>query len=390
VARPLITKNFVLLVIAHFTQALGYASMLLLPLYLQHLGASRTEIGALMATSAIGGLATRPFVAWALDRIGRKPTLFVGTFLLVVSMLMIAGVDSIGPLIYLERIVFGVGVGALFSGYFTFAADLIPEERRTEGLALFGISGLLPLLVNPLSDRLGISPPELRLFLPIVGVFIALGASALFFLPEPDIGVDKSTRPPMREALGTLLRRPLWPVWFATSVFSGFVAVFMAYATVAAERQGVEHPASLWFSYAMGAVTVRLFGARLPDRIGPSKMVPPALGSYAVALYLTSHASTFNAFLLAALFAGLGHGYCFPILSGQAITRTPDAFRGSAMAFFTALWGLSELLFSPLFGAIADARGDATMFRIASMSGVGGIILWGMLEHRYGREPLER
>ena len=99
-----------LLVFAHLLQALGYASMLLLPLYLQHLGASRTEIGAMMATAAVAGLLTRPLVAWSLDRMGRKPTLFVGTLLLVVSMVMIAAIDSLGALIYIERAIFGIGV----------------------------------------------------------------------------------------------------------------------------------------------------------------------------------------------------------------------------------------------------------------------------------------
>ena len=66
-----ITKDFVLLVIAHVMQALGYASMLLLPLYLAHLGASRTQIGAVMAAGSIGGLAMRPLIGAALDTMGR-------------------------------------------------------------------------------------------------------------------------------------------------------------------------------------------------------------------------------------------------------------------------------------------------------------------------------
>src|SRR4030095_7679636 len=117
--EPLITKNFALLVLAHLLQARGYASMLLLPLYLQHLGASRTEIGAIMATAAISGLLTRPLVAWALDTLGRKPTLVAGTLTLVAGMLLILAVDRIGPMIYLARIVIGAGVGVLFAAYFT-------------------------------------------------------------------------------------------------------------------------------------------------------------------------------------------------------------------------------------------------------------------------------
>jgi MFS family permease len=384
----LLTRQFGVLVVAHFLQALGYASMLLLPLYLDHLRASRTEIGAIMATAGVAGLVTRPLVAWALDRGGRKATLVVGTVALSGGMGMLALVDGIGPLIYLERVLVGVGIGALFSAYFTFAADLVPPSRRTEGLALFGISGLVPLLVNPLSSRLHIAPADLRWFLPIVGSIILLSLAPIAMLEEPRKHARAGARP-MREALGALTARPLWAVWLATVAFAALVAVFMTFATVAATHRDVPDAPSLWLSYALGAVSVRAFGARLPDRIGPSNMVAPALGVYLGALLLAAQATTFRDFLLAALLAGVGHGYCFPVLTGQVVSRSPEAFRGSAVATFTALWGLSELVVAPAFGAVADAHGDAVMFYAAAAFGIVSLALWLVLEHR-GTQQLER
>jgi predicted MFS family arabinose efflux permease len=380
--QSLITRDFVLLVIAHFLQALGYSSMLLLPLYLEHLGASRTAIGAIMATAAVSGLVTRPAVGWALDTLGRKPTLVTGTILLVAGMLLIAPVDRIGPLIYFQRTVLGVGIGILFAGYFTFAADLVPASRRTEGLALFGISGLAPLLVNPLADRIGIEPPSLRWFFPVVGLFIALSLLALAPLPEPR-GERREGRS-MRLALVALRQRPLWPVWFATVAFSTLVAVFMTFATVAAEARGVERAPSLWLSYALGAIAVRLFGARLPDRIGPSNLVAPALGAYVIAMLLASSAASFGDFLMAALLAGIGHGYAFPVLTSQVVSRCPESFRGSALALFTGLWLAAELVGSPGFGAVSDRHGDGVMFIAAATTGIVSLALWLLLEHRFG------
>ncbi len=379
---PLLTRNFVLLVIGHFLQAAGYSSLLLLPLYLQHLGASRTEIGLVMATAGVSGLLSRPLVAWGLDGFGRKPTLVVGTVTLALGMALIGAVDSMGWVIYLARAIIGVGIGALFTGYFTFAADVVPVSRRTEGLALFGISGLVPLLVNPLSGGIGVAAPDLRWFLPMVGIVVASSLVALHWLPEPP------SKPVAGKSIGgaltALRQRPLWPVWFATTAFSAMVAVFMTFVTVTAEQRGVDGADSHWFAYAVGAVVVRAFGARLPDRVGPANLIAPAMAIYIVGLMLAAQAVSFGDFVVASLCAGVGHGYCFPVLTSQVVTRAAGAFRGSAVTLFTGLWGLSELLVSPLFGAVADRHGDEAMFWLAAAGGILCLVLWLGLEHRLG------
>ena len=383
----LITVDFCRLVMAHLLQALAYASMLLLPLYLRHLGARHTVIGVVMATAAVSGLLFRPAVGWLLDRWGRKPTLIVSTLIVAVAMGLLAFVDRIGPLIYLQRAILGIGLGGLFAGYFTFAADLIPASRRTEGLALFGVSGLLPLLVNPLSDQLSLSPADLRWFLPCVGIAVALSLLFLWPLKEPKkANAEKRGTFNLKTVTSALKRKPLQPVWLATIIFSSLVAVFMTFTTVTAEARGVERPASLWFSYAIGAATVRLFGGRVPDRIGPRNMVTPAIGLYIVGVFIAAEASDFRDFLIAALCAGVGHGYCFPVLTTQVVTRTAVSFRGSALAMFTALWGLSELVISPTFGLIADHKGEQFMFWFAGAISLGALIVWIALEHLLGGE----
>ncbi len=384
----LVTRNFMLLVVAHFLQALGYSSLLLLPLYLQHLGASRTEIGMVMATAGLSGLLSRPLVAWGLDGFGRKPTLIVGTVTLALGMVLIGWVDRLDWVVYCARAIIGIGIGALFTGYFTFAADVIPISRRTEGLALFGISGLVPLLVNPFADRIGVAAPDLRWFLPVIAAVVALSLVAFIWLPEPP--KEPTERKSVLGALTALRQRPLWPVWFATATFSALVAVFMTFVTVAAQRRGVDHPASHWLTYALGAVVVRLFGARLPDRIGPANLIAPAMAFYVVAMMLAARATSFSDFLVASLCAGIGHGYCFPVLTSQVVSRAPDAFRGSALAFFTALWVLSELGVSPTFGAVADRHGDGAMFWLATACGILCLALWLVLEHRLGGPTAEQ
>lgn len=383
-AERLIDRPFLLLVGAHLLQALGFASMLLLPLYLDFLGASRAEIGAAMATASIGGLAGRPLVGWGLDVVGRKPVLVAGTLVLVAGMALVATVTSMGPGVYIMRLLVGLGAGTLFAAYFTLASDRIPASRRTEGLALFGISGLVPLLVNPFADQIGIEPSELRWFLPAVGGVVLCSLLFLPGVPDPP-----SSRTPgavsARSVVAALGRRQLMPVWLATVVLAGLVSVFMAFATVAAEARGIERPSTLWLTYALGAVSVRLVGAKLPDRIGPIKVGAASLGTYSLGFWFASSASTGGEFAAAALCAGIGHGYAFPVLAGQVVTRSPAALRGMSMAAFTGLWELARLVLAPGFGLLADRTSDGTMLRTASLFGLAGIVAWLGLEALLGR-----
>lgn len=357
--------------------------MLLLPLYVTHLGASRTEVGALMATASIGGLLLRPLAGWALDTIGRRPTLIAGTIVLSGGMALISLPDTIGPLLYAARFLIGVGVGTLFTAYFTFAADIIPIERRTEGIALFGVSGLVPLAVNPLIDQLGVSPPQLRWVFPLVAIAVAGSLAAILALDEPERPqmVDHEQGPVFR----ALTAHPLRPVWLATVVFSSMVAIYMAFVTVTAESRGVPRPATLWFGYAAAAAGVRLIGGSLPAKLGSTNMVAPALAFYAAGLLIAAGADTMSGFMLSGVFAGIGHGYCFPVLTAQVVTRAPDALRGSALAGFTAIWEASALVLAPTFGWIADTTDDATMLTFSVLVSILGLATWAFTEHRLER-----
>lgn len=380
----LFTRAFILLTLGHLLQALGYASMVLLPRYLVALGATRAEVGFLMAAAAVGGLLSRPFVGWALDGWGRKRTLYAGTVVMVVGMLSVGAITEVGWVALFCRVVFGIGAGALFSGYFAFATDLMPASRRTEGLALFGIAGLAPLIVSPISERIGVDAHAVRWFLPLMGLLVATSLIVLRFVPEQRAVVAPAG--PAPEVFSTLWRPSLRPVWLVNVCFSALVALFLSFSLVVGEARGIEHTSDLWLTYAGGAVFVRLFGATLPDRLGPSRLVPPALGSYILGVLVLSLADSWYGLLLAGLLAGIGHGYCFPILSSQAMTRTEPSLRGATMALFTGIWDVTKLCAPPLLGLIADAWGDAMMLRLAALGALVGLGLWGVLEGRVQAE----
>jgi MFS family permease len=377
--EPLATRPFLWLILAHLLQAIGWTSLLLLPVYLEHLGGSRQVIGEVMAFGAAGGLIAQPITGFALEHFGRRPTLIAGTVVLVLGLAGFGLVTEIGVWLYACRFVFGLGGGALFSGYFTFATDIVPLSRRTEGLALFGIAGLAPMLLNPFVGSMVTNPAELQGLFPAVACVAALSVLCLIAIPEP-VRLAPPERNGLLGALRRLMSPALLPPYVAGLTFAILAGVFMAFSTVVAKEIGTANPAMVWLTYGIGAIAVRILGGKLPDRIGTYNMVAPSLALYAGGILVLMNAQTGGGILLAGGLAGVGHGYGFPVLTSQLMSRVNRDLRGPAMALFVGLWEISALVAPPVFGSLADAYGDRQMLLIAANTALIGLLVWMALE----------
>jgi MFS family permease len=135
----------------HFTGGMSTAMFILYPVFLTKLGASELLIGQVMGLAAAAAVLTRPIAGHLLDVLGSRRTLFWAGLLNLASILLLVPVRSIGAPLLGLTVVHAVAVGTLFASYFTYAAHIVPPERRIEGVAMFGVAGMLP---NGLGPRL--------------------------------------------------------------------------------------------------------------------------------------------------------------------------------------------------------------------------------------------
>ena len=381
----LIDGGLLRLMFGHGAQALGYSSMPMLPVLLVFYGASREEVGWVMAAGSAGGLLFRPVVGWALDTWGKVRTLAVGTTILALAMMSMGLIRDVNWVAYSARFLFGIGAGICFTGYFALATDLIPKERRTEGTAIFGVSGLLPLALNPLWDYVAKSPEQISLVFPLLGLcvltslitfawaFDLRGTSA----PKPGTNVSSSDRAGLRE----LLTLDTASIWWMTPFFGGTVSAFLVHALVSAEERGLDGAVWMWVAYAASAIAVRLGGGSLPDRFGNHNFIVPACAAYVGAAWCMASAESWAMATLAGGLAGLGHGYCFPILVSSLMTRVPEAMRGRAMAGFTGLWDIASLIAAPAVGKGIDMYGDSLAFWAMGTTALLGVTGWAAIEY---------
>lgn len=139
----------------HFTGGMSTAMFILYPVFLARLGADELRIGQVMGLGAAAAVATRPFAGHLLDLLGSRRTLLGAGLLNLASILGLVPLATIGAPLLLLTVVHAVAVGTLFASYFTYATHIVPAERRIEGVAMFGVAGMLPNgLGPPLSEWL--------------------------------------------------------------------------------------------------------------------------------------------------------------------------------------------------------------------------------------------
>lgn len=372
----LLTRPFLLCALANFTQSLAFNLYLHLPGYLHDLGAGEVQIGVVIATTSVASIAVRPPLGRAIDRYGRH-RLIVGAGVANVAIcLLYLTVDSLGPWTYVVRALHGLSEAVLFMGLFTVAADWVPASRRTEGLALYSASSMLPISFGGvLGDAILGRASYDALF--IASSCIA-ALSLLITLPLEEFPRVRHVDDPPRGIGHALVQRDLAPLWFMGTVFGLVLTGVFVFVKRFVMETEVATVGTFFTAYTGAAITVRLVGGRLPDRIGPKRVLFPALATLVAGFLCLAAAQTAAEVLAAGVLCGLGHGFIYPVLSSLVVARASESGRGAAISIHTALPDVGGLLGAPLLGWLIEARGFSVMFAAAGgMLAVGSLLFFG-------------
>jgi MFS family permease len=358
------TPAFLLAWAANFLHSTGFHAYVHLPGWLEARGAGEVLIGVLIATMSVAAISTRPLVGRMMDTRGRRLVMIFGGIVHSFVPLLYLLVDSLAhgnwAAVAGVRLVHGVAQAAMFSVLFTIAADLVPASRRAEGIALFGISGLIPMGLGGLLGDLVIVDGDYRNLFWITSACAVLGLLCSLSLPETRRGG------PSRGFLAALRAPELRPLWFiGTSFAMGLAAYFVFLKTYLLEAPQLGTMALFYGVYALAAVLLRALFSWVPERYGMMRVLIPSMLISAAGLVVLALASGPLHLILSASLCGIGHGFAFPITSALVVTRAQPEERGSAIALYTALYDLGLLLGGPSFGIAVKLAGYPWTFALA-------------------------
>jgi len=168
-----------------------------------------------------------------------------------------------------------------------------------------------------------------------------------------------------------------WPgtVLLVGVVFSMVFCLQSMYLERLAEARGFKDIKVFFLVYAPTAMTLRLLGRRVPERLGRSRALCGGLLLLAVGLFFLRGVQSQGELVLPALLMGAGHCFVFPSMVDLAAERLPPAHRGTGTALVLGAGDLGMLTGFVVLGELIDRFGfDAALTAFAATVVVGTVL----------------
>lgn len=366
-------KNFALVTLANFLFFCNFSSFFLLPLYIKELGGNEADIGFIMGTFGITSLGAIPFVAFLVDRYGRRRFLVIGYALMFVTSLSYLFVTDISPLLYALRLLQGVSFAFSFTAAGTFVTDYIPPERRAEGLGIFSAFTIASYAIGPSLGEFLIDLEGFRLFFLSASFFSLVSLVLSLFARD-----GRFTRSGDRFGLGffrLVLSREYLTILSANVILAGGLGAVLNFVAAYFTSKGL-NAYYFFLTYTITVVAVRVIGGRVSDSLGRMTIALPSMivMSFALAAMAFVH-SPLTAVAISFLFS-FGYGFLYPTLSALVIDNARADERGKAMGAFNASYsmGINFLAF-PLGVAARDFGYEGMYVSAAALVFAGFLLL---------------
>ena len=220
-------------------------------------------VGWTLTVFAASALICRFFAGYGMDRRGVRSVFMIGFALLLLAGVLFLFVNANTEwLLFLARIVQGLGQACMFTAGLAWAVNLAPDNRRGQAMSLFGLcvwAGLTigPILAQVLLDHVGERAAILVMTVaPAFALLAMIGVAA----PAPhSVQVGFSVpRAAMRPSIGLM---------FGAVV----MATITGFAVLTFDQRGGGGGAYVIAAYGAATFLGRIVIGHLPDRIGQIK-----------------------------------------------------------------------------------------------------------------------
>ncbi|MFF0340245.1 MFS transporter [Kribbella sp. NPDC004875] len=338
------------------------------PLYLAANGSGGIGAGLSTAAMMFSAVAVELLVPRMLARWGHRVVLGLGLILLGAPSLALLATASL-PVVLAVCIVRGAGLAILVVGAVALVADLTPAARRGEALGVYGVAVGAPAVIGlPLGVYLTHEIGFGALFV-LAAVTSLAGLVTLTGLPAAVSAEGQHV-----QVLGGVRRSGLLMptlVFAAVTVAAGISVTFLPLAVAGGKQSMV---ATALLLQAIAAPAARWLAGRYADRIGPAKLLAPALIFAAVGAGSLVFLPSAVAILIGSTCFGIGFGAAQNLTLTLMYNRVDRSRYGQVSALWNLAydggWGAGALI----FGAVVGGAGFPVAFALTAAVVAVGVV----------------
>jgi MFS family permease len=359
--EPLFTPRFAGLWAFTFVTFFSAFQLLpVIPLRILELGGTKAEAGWFLTVYTLCSAFAAPVMGNIADHVGRRRTLVTASLVFILFSVAY-GVILDRRLLLLVGAVHGAIWSAILASSSAMMSEYVPESRRTEGMAYWGLASNAAVAIAPAVGLLVYHYYgwlALCLELAVLSVLMAIAGTRLASSDRPVM----ESRPGLTDAWDwrvTVTALSLAVVSFGYGGVTSYVAIFSM-------ERGI-HPASLFFSvFAITIVVVRITTSHLGDRHGAKVLLYPAMAAMPISFALLAAAHSRWQLVGAGILFGAGFGSMYPAFV-SFILRTTDPAR-RARTFGSIVWAFDTGIGigSAAIGTLGERYGLGNAFLFAA------------------------
>ncbi|MBI5569218.1 MAG: MFS transporter [Desulfomonile tiedjei] len=359
-----LNAHFLLVAAVNFCLFLIVATWSFLPVVIVEMGGDKADVGMVMGSLGITSLGSLPFVAPLIDRWGRKFFMVSGILLMGLTNGGYMLFDHYSPLMICVRLLQGLAFAMCFNACATSVVDLVPSDKRAQGIGLFGVSGSLAVSVGPYIGETCLLTWGRDAYFVLMMGFGLIGFLMALLVREPE-----------RKNAGTTTMMGFFPTaardghlgMMTTAVIfgSGFAAMTTFFPLLARDlglRAGI-----FFVCYGLTLILVRFLLGTLADSLNRDRLIFACLLGFGVMLAATSGISSLTQTMFLGALFGLVQGLSYPAMMARMVDRSNDQNRAVVVALFTGSFGVGINVSVLAWGFLAKTEGLPLMFLAAGI-----------------------
>ena len=265
------------------------------------------------------------------------------------------------------RIITGFGEAGFFVGAATMITDLAPVERRGEAISYWSVAVYGGFAFGPVIGDLLRGTSRYTLTFVVSATFALVAALIGLFTVDPP-------RDPQDAPQHLIARRAVTP---GTVLFLGLIplAGFGAFMPLYASDHLDIRSGPIFLIYGILILIVRIFGARVPDRLGGRNAATIALVLAASGIGLMALWSTVAGLVVGTVILAFGMSLMYPALFVLALDGVSDAERSSVVATISSFFDASQGLGAFICGAVVAVSSNSGAFVTGAVAALFGLLL---------------